>query len=141
MAFGKDELFATLDGTEKSKTRYLKTFAIIAVVVIGLIAGGMYFYLPDVGDEVRTPAGLEDAVRDHLATTEKRDLQEMKTFYCKTYYAAQVKVEKPLYGKPAAGKVTNNYDIAATLKEDGKWTVSSAPDFNVDNKDRPCWFR
>ena len=91
MAFGKDELFATLDGNEKSKTRYLKTFAIIAVVVAVLIGAGMYFYLPDIGDEVRAPAGMEEAVRSHLSAAEKRDLQEMKTFYCKTYYAAQAR--------------------------------------------------
>lgn len=142
MAFGKDELFATLDGNEKSKTRYLKTFAVIAVVVFALIAAAMYFYLPDIGDEVRSPAGMEDAVRSHLTTAEKRDFQDMKTFYCKTYYAAQVKVEpRPANLKPPPGKVTDNYDIAATQKEDGSWTVTAMPDFKVDGNDRPCWFR
>jgi hypothetical protein len=141
MAFGKDELFATLDGTEKSKTRYFKTFAIIAVVVLVLIAVGMYFYLPGTGDEVRAPAGMEDAVRSHLASAEKRDLLEMKSFYCKTYYAAQVKVDKPLVAKPSSEKVTNNYDVAATRHEDGSWTVTAMPDYKVDNNDRPCWSR
>lgn len=142
MAFGKDELFATLDGNEKSKTRYLKTFAIIAVVVLALIAAAMYFYLPDMGEEVRAPAGMEEAVRSHLAAAEKRDFQEMKAFYCKTYYAGQVRVEpRPTNLKPPPGKVTDNYDVAATLKEDGTWTVSAMPDFQVDSALRPCWFR
>ena len=139
MAFGKDELFATLDGTEKSKTRYLKTFAIIAVVVLVMITVGMYFYLPDTGDEVRAPAGMEEAVRSHLAAVEKRDLLEMKSFYCKTYYAAQVIVDKPLVVKPSSEKITNNYDVAATRNEDGSWTVSAMPDYKVNNNDRPCW--
>lgn len=140
MAFGKDELFATLEGSEKSKTRYFKTFAVIAVVVIGLICAGMYFYLPDPGDEVRPPAGLEDAVRDHMASTEKREMLELKAFYCKSYYAAQVKLEKPLSVKqPPAGRITDTYDVAATQKEDGTWTVSAVPDFSVDAGARPCW--
>lgn len=141
MAYGKDELFATHDANKGSIGRYIKTLGVVAVLVLVILGAVFYFTLPGVGDEVKAPHGLEDAVRDHFSSVEKRETtDEMKFFYCKDYYTAQVKLAPPIVRPNAASeKVTNNYDVSATEGPSGQWTITAKPDFEIESDKRPCW--
>lgn len=142
MAYGKDELFATHDAIPTSKAGYVKTLGIVAVVVLATIAAVLYFNLPGIGDEVKAPAGLEDAINDHFISKEKREITEIKVFYCKDYYAVQVKL-KPLPSnlKTSPERATDNYDASGTEGSRGRWTILAKPDFALEGQNRPCWAR
>ena len=73
----KNRLFETLKEESDSSRSYLKVFSIVTICVI--VAGLIVYYLlmPGIGDQVRAPEGLEDAVRDHFRSVEKRTANEI----------------------------------------------------------------
>jgi len=89
----KDRLFETLEETSESSRSYLKVFSIvvIAVLVLGVIV--YYLLMPGVGDQVRAPAGLEDAVRSNFQDVQKRTATDITFYKCDGYYWARVEVE------------------------------------------------
>jgi hypothetical protein len=135
-AVEKDRLFETLKKEEAGNRNYVKLF-LIAVVIV-LIAGGVIFYmtLPGVGDKVRAPKGLEQAVRDHLLDKQKRVATDIVFYYCGTdFYWAHAGVEKrtdipnPIYR-------LDTYAVKAK-GVDPNWDINSKPVNSADD-DKPC---
>jgi hypothetical protein len=132
----KSRLFDTLNEEGRSVHDYLKV--LVPVVVAVLVIGGMvvYFTMPGVGDEVRAPQGLEEAVKTYYDDNEKRAVSEVTYFYCKDFYSARVMLEK----RPdvtARQFDHGNRRAIAVENPDGSWSITSnpiAPDENAD----PC---
>lgn len=134
----KNRLFETLEETSESSRNYLKVFSVVVVCV--LIAGGFVYYLmsPGVGDQVRAPSGLEDAVRSHFLDKEKRTATDITFYNCDGSYWARVDVEErpdiqanPIYKIPRYR--------AKAMKNDGAWNIAASP-VTSDDMDVPCNF-
>ena len=133
---GKNRLFQThVESSGKSRT-YLKLLGIVVVVVI--IAGIVVSYvtLPQPGDLVRAPKGLEEAVRDHFLVNEKRTATDVTVYYCGTFYWARVGVEKRPDIKTNPLYLLSTYTARATADE-GKWKIMSGP-VTSPEMDVPC---
>lgn len=89
----KNRLFETQQEIAGSSSHYLKALAVLGVIV--LIGGGVAFYLlqPGVGDVIKAPADMENAVREHFLTVEKRTATDIVTYKCDGFYWARVGVE------------------------------------------------
>jgi hypothetical protein len=123
----KNRLFETHQKSGKSFWDYEKFLVPIVVLVIVAIAAAVYFSLPKVGDRVRAPQDLEDAVYDHMLTKEKRTASEMDFNYCDTFYTATITVEpKPLLPNKPADPVTQ-YKVVASKEEGGTWQINATP--------------
>lgn len=125
LAIDDDRLFQTHRRTGRSWRQYVKLLGVVSVFVTA--AGIVIFYLtlPSVGDRVRAPQGLEEAMRSHFLDTEKRTATDIEFYYCGEFYWARVDVEKrpdiktnPIYGigtytARAAGDPENGWQITA----------------------------
>ena len=132
----KDRLFETLDKEASSNRSYAKLLLVAAVVV--LIAGAVVFYmmLPGVGDKVRAPRGLEQAVRDSLLEKQKRVATDITFYYCggNAYWAhAGVETRKDL---PNPMYKLDSYAVNAK-GEDPNWDITSKP-IQAAADDTPC---
>jgi len=135
-AVEKDRLFETLKKEEAGNRNYAKLL-VIAVVIV-LIAGGVFFYmsLPGVGDKVRAPKGLEQAVRDHLLDKQKRITTDVVVYYCggDSYWAhagveTRTDIPNPVY---RLDKYAVNVKGQAP-----NWEITSKPE-NSPADDKPC---
>ena len=131
-----DRLFQTHQRVSRSWGEYVKLLIIVSVFVV--IAGAVAFYLtlPNVGDQVRPPRGLEEAVRSHFLDVEKRNAGDILFYYCETFYWARVEVEK----RPDI-KTNPVYQIgtyaARAARTDAGWQITAAP-ITAAEIDRPC---
>lgn len=132
----KNRLFETLEEETTSERSYLKLLAIVIVPI--LIAGGAIFYLtlPDQGDRVRPPTGMELAIRDRLLAMQ-RTATDIEVYYCKDFYWARSGVESrnDLPGNPLAAIKTYTARITPTGPD--TWQVEASPLTNPEN-DKPC---
>lgn len=89
----KNRLFDTLNDEDRSAHDYLKVLipVVVGILVIGGIA--VYFTMPGMGDEVRPPQAVDEAVRAYYLENEKRAVSEVTYFYCTDSYAARVLLE------------------------------------------------
>lgn len=89
----KSRLFDTLKDEGRSVKDYLKV--LVPVVAAVLVIGGLvvFFTMPGLGDEVRPPQMLDDAVRAFYLDSDKRAVETVTYFYCNDFYAARVKLE------------------------------------------------
>lgn len=92
-ALAEERLFETLEKETGNARKYLKVFGILVLLIIVAGIGVAYLTLPSVGDKVRAPAGLEDAVRDHFLTKEKRTATDIVFYKCDGFFGARVGVE------------------------------------------------
>src|SRR5205085_3480429 len=76
----KNRLFETQQEFEGSSNRYLKVLGVLAIVV--LIGGGIFFYLtqPGVGDQVKAPAEMENAIRENFLSVQKRTATDIVVY-------------------------------------------------------------
>lgn len=130
----KSRLFDTLKDEGRSVHDYLKLFLIVVLSVI--VIGGLvvYFTMPGFGDEVRPPAGLEEAVKTHFNDQEKRAVSEAAYFYCNDFYWARVNLEK----RPdiTARKLDEGHRrVTATQNESGAWQIAAAV---ANGTEDPC---
>lgn len=132
-----DHLFEAHQQTTQSWRKYLRVFGVVAAVVI--IAGAVvaYLTLPGIGDAVRAPAGLENAVRDHMLSAEKRIATDITFYYCDTYYWARVGVEKRPDIKTNPIYLIDRYNARAAAASDGQWSITAAPAISPED-DIPC---
>ncbi len=132
----KNRLFETIEEETTSERSYLKLLAIVIVPI--LIAGSVVFYLtlPDVGDRVRPPTGMELAIRDRLLAMQ-RTATDVEVYYCKDFHWARVGVESrdDVPGNPLAAIKT--YTARVTSVGPDAWQVEASPLTNPEN-DRPC---
>jgi hypothetical protein len=132
----KDRLFETLDKEKESTRSYAKLLVLAVIAVIGIGVAIFYFTLPKPGDVVRAPAGLEQAVRDHLLEKQKRTATDIVFYYCGTdTYCGRSGVEtRNDLPNPVFRLAT--YQVAAHRQGDG-WDISSKPVQSADD-DVPC---
>lgn len=131
----KDRLFETVKEEIGSERRYLKVLGIVVAVV--MVIGFAIFYLsaPGVGDRVRAPGGLEDAVRDHFLTKEKRTATDMTFYQCGDYYWTRVGVEtRPDIANPIYKIATYT---ARAASNGGQWSITATP-IDSPEMDVPC---
>lgn len=132
----KSRLFDTLNEEGRSVHDYLKVLVpvVLAVLVIG--GGVVFFTMPGMGDEVRVPQGLDDAVKTYYLDNEKRVVTEATYYYCKDFYSARVTLEK----RPdvtARQLDHGSRRVVATETSDGLWKVISTP-VNPNETAEPC---
>lgn len=131
MSYGKDELFATHEAAPSNRAKYIKTFAIAAIVGAGIVALVVYLSSAKIGDPVRAPAGLEDAIHNHFLKTEKLEMHEVTVYQCKDAYAFDAWVTPP--NNSLAGKVKKTA-IAIGRGEPPTWEIKpneAAPNLGV----------
>ncbi len=133
----KNRLFETVDRSSRSVGQYLKLLLIVAGGILVVAAILFYLTLPAVGDKVKAPAGLEDRIRDHLLTKEKRTATDMAVYYCGKFYWAAVDVETRPDIPGAPINRISLYRVTAVQDASGEWTLTAAP---VEGKDAgvPC---
>ncbi|MEP6787603.1 MAG: hypothetical protein ABJB40_04180 [Acidobacteriota bacterium] len=133
----KTRLFETQQRNVRSWHHYFKLLLIVALFVLVVGSVVFYFSLPSVGDAVKSPEGLEDAVRTHFLDVEKRTMTDAAAFYCDKFYWIKVDVEtRPdIVGKP--NSTVSKYVANATQQPDGTWTVTATPVAGEDWGD-PC---
>ena len=133
----KNRLFETHQKTTRSLGGYIKLILIVALGVT--IVGAVIFYvsLPGVGDEVKAPSGLEDAVRLHFLDKEKRTMTGAFVFYCDKFYWVRVDVEKrpDIVGKP--NNTVSKFIANAKQQPDGTWAITATPVVGDENA-APC---
>lgn len=130
----KSRLFDTLKGEGRSLRDYLKVLVpvVIAVLVLGAVV--VYFTKPGVGDEVRPPVFLDDAVRNHFQEKEKREVMEATYFLCDGFYWARVKLEKR--SDITARQMDEGHRYAAAVAgPSDTWQITSTPSKQTDP---PC---
>src|SRR5258708_145906 len=133
----KIRLFETQQRNVRSWYHYFKLLLIVSLFVIVVGGAIFYFTLPGVGDEVKAPSGLEDAVRLHFLDSEKRTMTGASVFYCDQFYWLRVDVEKrpDIVGKP--NNTVSKYITKATQQPDGSWQVTATP-LTGDDTGTPC---
>ena len=133
----KNRLFETQQRNVRSWHHYFKLLLIVSVFVILVGALIFYFTLPGVGDAVKAPDALEDAVRVHFLDKEKRTMTGASTYYCDKYYWIKVDVEKrpDIVGKP--NNTVSKYIAKAEPQPDGTWAVTATP-VTGDDWGTPC---
>lgn len=132
-----DRLFETHQRTTRSWQQYVKLLGIVSVLVV--IGGGVIFYmtLPSVGDKVRAPAGMEDAVRAHFLDKEKRPANDIGFYYCGGSYWARVEVEKRPDIKTDPVYQIGTYAARVTGSQEQGWSITAAP-ITSREADVPC---
>jgi hypothetical protein len=120
MSYGKDELFATHEAAPSNRAKYIKTFALAAIMGAGIVALVMYLSGAKIGDPVRAPAGLEDAIHDYFLKNEKLETHEVTVYKCKDAYALEAWVTPP--NNSLAGKVRKTA-IAIGRGEPAVWEI------------------
>jgi hypothetical protein len=132
----KNRLFETQEEFEGSSRSYLKIFAVVVGLIIVAAVAIFYLTLPGVGDRVRAPAGLEDAVREHFLSKEKRTATDVVVYQCDGFYWANVGVEtrkdiaNPLY------KI-DTYTARIVAGPGESWQVTANPAASEDQR-APC---
>lgn len=123
----KNRLFETQQKSVRSWHHYFKLLLIVSLFVLVVGAVIFYFSLPGVGDAVKAPEGLEDAVRAHFLDVEKRTMTDTSTYYCENFYWIKVDVEKrpDIVGKP--NNNVSKYTAKATQQPDRTWAVTATP--------------
>jgi hypothetical protein len=133
MAYGKDELFATHEAAYSNRAKYIKTFAVAAVVGVIILGAVLYFGQAQYGDLVRPPAGLEDAVRSYFFKTEKMEAAEVNAYLCEGAYGIEAWVTPP--NNSTAGKVKRNAIAVTTGTDPMTWEIKPGP---TDPAQGPC---
>lgn len=132
----KSRLFDTLQGSGGSKLSYLKVLLPVVLAVVLAGAAVIYFGLPGVGDEVKSPTGLDAAVNTYFLNNEKRQVMEASYFYCKDFYWVRVGLEK----RPditARQMDAGKRRVIAVEGANGTWEISSTP-IAANESDIPC---
>ncbi len=133
----KNRLFQTQQESVASSQNYLKLLAIVVVCIAIIGAVVFYLTLPRVGDRIRAPKELEDAVRSHFLDKEKRTATDITFYKCDKYYWAHTEVETrtDIPGNPLSR--VSSYATKATPRDDGKWEITALPITSPD-MDTPC---
>ncbi len=131
----KDRLFQTVQETSGSGRRYVIGLGIVAVLVLIGGAAVSYFTLPDVGDVIRAPTGVEAAVREHFLTKQKRDSTDMVFYQCDGFFWARVGVETRNDIPNPVFKIAT-YTARATPRGEA-WEITAAP-LTSPEMDVPC---
>jgi hypothetical protein len=91
--FDKDDkvrLFETQQRETEGGRGYLKKFLPVAIVAIVIIAGIIWLMQPGIGDAVKPPKEIEDAVNDYMLTKEHRSVREITFYKCDGYYWVKI---------------------------------------------------
>jgi hypothetical protein len=132
----EDRLFQTHDRTSRSGTQYLRLLSVVSVLVVIAGALALYLTLPDIGDQVRAPKGLEEAVRTHFLDVEKRNAGDIFFYYCEDYYWARVEVETRPDVKTNPSYQIGTYAARASTASSG-WEIKAIP-ITSSELERPC---
>jgi hypothetical protein len=134
-SLAEERLFETLEKETGNARKYLKVFGILVLLIIVVGIGVAYLTLPSVGDKVRAPAGLEDAVRDHFLTKEKRTATDIVFYKCDGFFGARVGVEtrndlpNPIFK-------LDSYSAKA-VPNGTQWDITAAP-LGTNEEYSPC---
>ena len=131
----KNRLFETVKEETRNDRRYLKVFGVIVIVVLAIGAGVYYFMAPGIGDQIKTPKGLEEVVREHFLTKEKRTATDITFYQCGEFLWARVGVE-------TRNDIQNPLFRIATyssraISNGGQWNISAVP-ITSPEMDIPC---
>ena len=134
----KNRLFETLQETSESSRNYLTLFSIVTVGVVILGAVVYYVMMPGIGDQVRAPHGLEDAVRSYMQEKQKRTATDITFFKCDGFYWARVDVEERPDIKTDPVYKFSRYRAKA-MEQGGSWDINASP-VAENGMDVPCSF-
>lgn len=132
----KSRLFETHERSTRSIRDYLKVLLPVVLVVVLIGAAVIYFGLPDVGDEVKSPRGLDDAIKLYFLDKEKRSVMEASYYYCSDFYWVRLGLEK----RPditARQMDEGKRRVIAVERANGAWEISSTP-VGENEADIPC---
>ncbi len=121
----KNRLFETQRREGTSARNYLKFLVPIVLLVITGIGAVFYFTLPSVGDKIRPPQDLYDAVYDHMVSEKKRTVSDMDFYYCDTFYTADITVEPKPVAPTTPEDLALRFTATARKSEDGTWQVTT----------------
>lgn len=133
----KIRLFETQKRSERSVKDYAKVLLPIAVVAAVLVGGILYLIQPGIGDAVKAPKELEDAVYDYMLTREKRTTAEITFYKCDGYYWVKVLAEPRSYPPSLLLDAVNQYRLIARQNEDGSRPITTLP-LPSKEEDIPC---
>jgi len=131
----KNRLFQTVEKTKGSSRKYLIVLGVVAVFVIAAGVTASYLTLPGVGDKVLAPRGLDQSMREHFLTKQKRDMTVNTVYQCEGFFWTRVGVETR-NDLPNPVFRIGTYAARATPNGDG-WDITAAP-ITSPEMDVPC---
>jgi hypothetical protein len=135
----KSRLFETHERNRRSFSSYLKLFLVVAVFIIAAGFAIGYLMMPGVGDVVKSPDGLDDAVMSHFTDVVKRSVNDATTYKCDGFHWVRVEVEpRPDIPGDPLNRI-GKFRARATPRDGGGWEITVLPVMNKDD-DVPCRF-
>jgi hypothetical protein len=132
----KVRLFETQQRSSASVHSYVIKFLPVALIAILIIAGVIWFMQPGIGDAVRPPKDVADAVDEYMLSKEHRSIREITFYKCSDYYWVRILAEP----RSALGSVddpSNQYRLRVERNGDAAASIQTLPLPDKQN-DVPC---
>jgi hypothetical protein len=139
LEFDKDSkirLFETQKRETESGYGYLKKFLPVAVVAVIIIAGIIWLMQPGIGDAVKPPQDVENAVYDYMDKTEHRSVREITFYKCNGYYWVKILAE-PRSSTMSVDDPVNQFRLSVKTSGDRATEITTLP-LPEQANDVPC---
>lgn len=129
----KVRLFETQQRETESGRGYLKKFLPVAVVAIIIIAGIIWLMQPGIGDAVKPPTEVEEAVNDYMLTKEHRSIREITFYKCNGYYWVKI-LSEPRSSVASVDAPENQFRLSVKTADGRATDITNLPlpDRSVD---------
>jgi len=137
--FDKDDkvrLFETQQRETEGGRGYLKKFLPVAIVAIIIIAGIIWLMQPGIGDAVKPPKEIEDAVNDYMLSKEHRSIREITFYKCDGYYWVKI-LSEPRSSVASLDAPENQFRLSVKTA-DGKATDITTLPLPPKEQDKSC---
>ncbi|HYJ92023.1 MAG TPA: hypothetical protein VEV84_11985 [Pyrinomonadaceae bacterium] len=132
----KIRLFETQKRESKSAIDYLKKFLPVIVVAIVIIGGIIWLMQPGIGDAVKPPKEVEEAVDEYMLTKEHRSVREITFYKCDGFYWVKILTE-PRSALSSVDDPENQFRLSVR-SPDGKAADITTLPLPPKEKDKPC---
>jgi len=137
--FDKDDkvrLFETQKRESEGGRGYLKKFLPVAVVAIIIIAGIIWLMQPGIGDAVKPPKDVEEAVDEYMLSKEHRSIREITFYKCDGYYWVKI-LSEPRSSVASVDAPENQFRLSVKTA-DGKASDIATLPLSPKDQDKPC---
>ena len=137
--FDKDDkvrLFETQKRETEGGRGYLKKFLPVAVIAIIIIAGIIWLMQPGIGDAVKPPKEVEQAVDDYMLSKEHRSVREITFYKCDGYYWVKILAE-PRSSTMSVDDPSNQFRLSVKTVDEKATDITTLP-LPPKEQDKPC---
>lgn len=132
----KVRLFETQQRETEGGRGYLKKFLPVALVAVIIIAGIIWLMQPGIGDAVKPPKEVEEAVDEYMLTKEHRSIREITFYKCDGFYWVKI-LSEPRSSVASVDDPENQFRLSVKAS-DGKATEITTLPLQSKEQDKPC---